>query len=122
MGSTREMIEAYHVAWNERDAQERRRLLRHCWSEEAAMVTPGTGVVAGVEAVNDTIGSLHQHWPGDRAITSGVDEHHGLLRYSWQIVDDDGAQLVDGVAFGELASDGRLQRIVDFYDSIPGTE
>ena len=122
MGTIREVIETYHAAWNEPDADERGRLLEHCWADQGTLVIPGTGSVYGREAVSDAIGSLHQHWPGDRAITSGIDEHHGLLRYSWQVVDADGSQVLDGVAFGELASDGRLQRIVEFNDPIPGTD
>jgi hypothetical protein len=122
MGTIREVIETYHAAWNEPDTDDRGRLLEHCWADYGTLVTREMGAVSGREALSGAIGALHQHWPGDRAITSGIDEHHGLLRYSWQVVDADGSQVLDGVAFGELASDGRLQRIVEFNDPIPGTD
>jgi hypothetical protein len=51
--------------------------------------------------------------------TSGVDEHHGLLRYTWRIVAANGKPIVDGTDFGELAPDDRLQRIAEFDDPAP---
>jgi hypothetical protein len=44
-----------------------------------------------------------------------VDLHHGRLRFAWKLTDASGRTVVEGIDFCELASDGRLRRIVGFF-------
>ena len=48
-------------------------------------------------------------------ISSGVDQHHGLFRFSWVMVDPQDQLLLEGMDFVEPAGDGRLQRITGFF-------
>jgi hypothetical protein len=48
-------------------------------------------------------------------MTSGVDEHHGFVRFTWRVVSPSGEVLRDGTDFGELCPDGHLRRIVGFF-------
>ena len=52
-------------------------------------------------------------------ISSGVDQHHGLFRFSWVMVDPQDQLLLEGMDFVELAADGRLQRITGFFGAFP---
>ena len=52
-------------------------------------------------------------------ISSGVDQHHGLFRFSWVMVDPQDQLLLEGMDFVELAGDGRLQRITGFFGAFP---
>ena len=71
----------------------------------------------GRQAVLEHIGGFAQRFRGVRVVpTSGIGEHNGVLRYRWRIVAADGSPLVDGIDFGELASDGRSLRIAEFDD------
>ena len=46
-------------------------------------------------------------------------KHHEMLRFSWQMIGGEGTVLLEGMDFGEVGSDGRLQRIVGFFGSFP---
>ena len=51
---------------------------------------------------------------------SGIDQHHGLFRFSWVMVDPQEQQLqLEGMDFVELAADGGLQRITGFFGAFP---
>src|SRR5262245_40226730 len=56
---------------------------------------------------------------------SDIDSHHHVLRFGWKLVAPDGAVVVTGLDVGELAADGRLQRMAlvvldDELSSSPG--
>jgi hypothetical protein len=49
---------------------------------------------------------------------SGIEVHHGWLRVGWRILLADGSTRRDGVDVAEVASDGRLRRVVGFHDPL----
>ena len=53
---------------------------------------------------------------------SGVEVHHGSLRFAWKIVAPDGKVVGQGFDYGELAEDGRLRKIVGFFGPFPDLE
>lgn len=52
---------------------------------------------------------------GRLVMTSDVDVHHEMLRFSWKIVLQDGKTMLEGIDFGELDESGRIRRIVGFF-------
>ena len=55
-------------------------------------------------------------------ISSEVDQHHGIFRFSWVHVGPQGRPMLEGMDyFVELAAaaDGRLQRITGFLEAFP---
>lgn len=117
MAAVGEVVEAYFAAWNEPDPTARMQLLERSFADEGVLITPRAGRVSGRQAVQEHIGGFAQRFPGARIVASGgIDEHNGVLRYSWRIVSAEGSPLVHGTDFGELASDGRLLRIAEFYE------
>jgi hypothetical protein len=50
---------------------------------------------------------------------SGLDSHNDLVRYGWDIVDQHGHRVMDGLDVVALASDGRLRRILLFHGQLP---
>ena len=117
-----EVVAAYDAAWNEPSPAERRRLLEHSFAEDGVLIEP-RGHFAGREAVLERIAGFTERFPGARVLlTSGVDEHHGCLRYAWTIVGADDATLLDGIDVAELGSDGRLRRVVMFFGPLPGKD
>ena len=114
-----EMIVAYDAAWNEPNPTERRRLLERSFTEDGVLVEP-RGRFEGREAIMERIRGFSERFPGARVLlNSGVDEHHGFLRYAWSIVQPDGSTLLEGIDFAELGSDGRLCRVVMFFGPLP---
>jgi hypothetical protein len=119
MVNAADAVRTYASAWMETDESARRRALQAAWADDGAYCDP-TALVEGREALVKHIGGFHAQMPAHRlVVTSGVDEHHGFLRFTWAIQNSDGALVLEGVDFGELAGDGRLRRIVGFFGSSP---
>jgi hypothetical protein len=118
--TTLQVVSAYCEAWNAPGDGERRALLEQSWTEGGTYTDPHTDL-AGREALFAHISRVQALRPGSRIVmTSGLDVHHGVLRFAWKLVGPQGATVVEGVDFGELAADGRLRRIVGFFGPIPG--
>jgi hypothetical protein len=118
-GPADETVAAYAAAWNEPDEKARRVLLERSWTDDGVYCDP-TARAEGRAALVGHIGGFHAQRPGHRIeMRSGVDEHDGMLRFAWRMVGPDGAVLLDGMDFGELAVDGRLKLIVGFFGPFP---
>jgi hypothetical protein len=115
-----EVVDAYCEAWNVADAAPRQRLLEKSWADTATYTDPRTDL-AGRDALCAHIARVQSGRPGSRILrTSGIDLHHGRLRFAWKLVDPAGGTVIEGVDFGELAADGRFARIVGFFGPMPG--
>ncbi len=116
-----ELIAAYIGAWSEPDRVRRQQLLDRVWTAEGTYTDP-TAHVEGREALVDHIDKFFKQFPGARlALTSDIDTHHQKLRFTWRMLLADGSVFVEGTDFGELSADGRLERIVGFFERPPRT-
>jgi hypothetical protein len=105
----------YFAAWNETNGHERRQLLERCVSDDAELIDP-TGRWQGVAGLSQRIANYHSAAPGTTVVpASGVDEHNGIERYAWRIVDPSGNELMEGLDVAERDTAGRLHRIVMFH-------
>jgi hypothetical protein len=119
MPSITETVTTYAAAWGEPDEGKRRRLLEAAWADDGVYTDP-TVLVEGREALVAHIGGFLATTPGARIrATSGIDTHHGRLRFTWTMHAADGSLVVEGVDFGVLAADGRLRRIIGFFGPLP---
>jgi len=114
-----EVVATYGASWNEEDEGRRRKLLDDAWSDDGIYCDP-TGEVRGRDALLAHIAGFRQNFGGARIEeTSGVEEHHGWVRFSWAMIDAAGITVMEGFDVGQLASDGRLDRIVGFFGPFP---
>jgi hypothetical protein len=112
-------LAAYFAAWNETEADARGGLLRQCLSDDAELIDP-TGRWQGIAGLSERIGNYHSSAPGTKVVSaSGVDEHNGIERYAWRIVDTSGNELMEGLDIAERDGAGRLHRIVMFHGPLP---
>jgi hypothetical protein len=119
MAASEQVLLAYVAAWNEADEEKRRTLLEISWAENGIYSDPTTQV-SGREALVQHLGRLIQQFADHRVLlTSGVDEHHGLLQFTWARIGPDGRRIRNGIDFGELSADGRLLRITGFFGPPP---
>jgi SnoaL-like domain len=119
MAALEQVLLAYVAAWNEADEEKRRMLLETSWAENGIYSDP-TAQVSGREALFQHLGRLLQQYIGHRVLlTSGVDEHHGLLQFTWARIGPDGRSIRNGIDFGEVATDGRLLCITGFFGPPP---
>ena len=105
-------------AWNVTDDVERRCLLEQCWADDGTFTAPDMQST-GRDELAAFMRQVTPQWAGGRARVSGVDEHHGWLRYIWKIIRPDGSLLGEGLHLAERAPDGRLQRMIAFYGPVP---
>jgi hypothetical protein len=112
---------AYIEAWNAPDEAARRALLERCWAEDGSYADPAVEL-DGREELSDHIGQFLQgRGPyglpaGCRLpIASGIDHHHGMIRFRWVVLGPEGSPLARGFDYGQLGSDGRIRRIGGFF-------
>lgn len=114
-----DVLAAYIAAWAETDPSKRLRLLDTCWSENGQYMDP-TGAAQGRQGLADHIGGFHAQMPGARIeLTTGASAHHGRIYFKWRLITPSGGVGVEGVDFGTLSADGRIQEIVGFFGSPP---
>jgi SnoaL-like domain len=112
-------VDAYLAMWNETDTARRARLVEQAWAPSGRYVDP-VQEAEGHAAIGDMVAGVHTQFPGYRfRRLSGVDVHHDQLRFAWDLAGPDGTVAVAGIDVGELATDGRLNRISGFFGDLP---
>ena len=118
MSSVDEIVAWYGAAWNA-DEAERRDLLDKSWVDDGVYCDP-TATAEGREALVQHIGGFQVSRPNHRIeLTSGIDEHDGRFRFTWELRSPDGATLTGGIDFGTLSGDGRIASITGFFGPVP---
>jgi len=65
------------------------------------------------------IADFQSAYPGARVVrTTDVDEHNGIGRYGWAIIDASGGTLVEGLDVTEEDPQGRLRRVLLFHGQL----
>src|ERR687895_2598633 len=108
-----EVVLAYIEAWSTPDTATRLELLDMRLADDGTYTDPAYEV-RGKEELADLIGrslsgeAYNGAGAGARIpISSGVDQHHGMFRFSWVMIDPQEQQiLLEGMDFVELAADG----------------
>lgn len=120
MALMQEVLDTYGAAWNEDDEEARHALLARSLSDDATYCDP-TAEVASRAALSDHIGRVRSEFGRFRIqTTSGYEEHHGYVRFTWRMEAENGDLLVEGFDVVRLDSDGRVQNIVGFFGDFPG--
>src|SRR5919106_1616353 len=110
---------AYLASLNETDATRRRALIERAWTRDGHFVDP-LYEAEGHDALAELAAGVIAHYPGHTfRRTSGLDTHHDVLRFSWEMAGPDGEIVVTGSDVGRLAPDGRLQEITGFFGDVP---
>ena len=113
-------VRTYVDAWGETDAAQRAQMLEQVWDEHGVYTDP-MAHVEGRAALIGHIGGFQQQFPGARIeLSSGVDTHHGKIRFAWRLVLADQTVHVEGIDFGEVSADGKLRAIVGFFGPLTG--
>ena len=119
---TEQLIERYLDAWNETDAGARRAAVAHVYADGAQYVDP-LADVTGHDQISELIGAVQQQVPGHvfRLADGGVDAHHNIARFSWELVPATGGEsLAVGFDVAVLEDDGRIATVLGFLDKAPG--
>ena len=116
------LVERYLDTWNETDGQTRRAAVATVWADGAQYVDP-LADVTGHDQISELIGAVQQQVPGHvfRLGGDGVDAHHNVARFSWELVPAAGGEsLAVGFDVAVIEEDGRIARVLGFLDKAPG--
>lgn len=109
----------YYEAFAARDRTRRFELLAASMTPDAEIWGPQR-VFAGYQEISDKIEGFHRNWPDCRLVlASGLNTFLNAARLSGAIVGSGGAVLALGEAVIELADDGRIRRVIPFWEPLP---
>ena len=115
-------IDTYLEAYGETDPTRRNELITQVWAADGRLADPpfeGDGH-EGISALSEVV---FEHFPGHSfRRTTGIDAHHGVARYGWELVGPDGAVAVGGVDIAEIGEDGRLVKVTGFFGDLPALD
>jgi hypothetical protein len=118
MNQASSIAEQYLAAWNERDAIARRARVTSLFTLDAQYVDPMMRG-AGHLGIDTLIAGAQRHFPEHRfQLTGTPDGHNDVVRFSWALLDAQGAQVARGTDIGVLAGDGRLSSVTGFLDNV----
>lgn len=113
-------FDLYGQAWREPDAGIRDRLLAQAWAPAGVYKDPSV-TLTGPAALSRHIGEFIKRYPHAQfSTTSRLDTHGTAFRCTWLLVFGDAmTPPLEGVDYGELASDGRIAAITGFFGPLP---
>jgi hypothetical protein len=112
-------VDTYFDMWNEDDEAQRKSYIERAWTSEGHYVDP-LQEAQGVQGLSDMVAAVHAQFPGHQfRRTTGVDMHHSLVRFGWELAGPDGSITVAGLDVGIVTDDGKLVRIGGFFGELP---
>ena len=113
------VVDTYIAMWNTEDDARRAELIATAWVDDARYRDPLLEA-DGHDGLDAMVRQVHGHYPGHRfSRLSGVDRHHDVARFAWQLAAPDGTVTVAGIDVATVAPDGRLATITGFFGDIP---
>jgi hypothetical protein len=111
-------IDSWFAALNEPEAARRAAHVEQAWAGDGRWVDPPFEGQGHAE-ISQMVDGVYAQYPGARfrRVTS-LDAHHDAVRYGWELVDPQGDVIVAGTDIGQLAPDGRLQRVSGFFGAL----
>lgn len=120
MSDVTDLVQRYLEIWNETDPDIRLAAISGVWAEDATYVDP-LATVAGHTQISNLIGAVQEQVPGHVfRLRDGIDAHHNIARFSWELVPADGGEsVVEGFDVAVTEDDGRIRSVLGFLDKAP---
>lgn len=107
--------ERYVQSWKVGAAAERRAIFVQCLSPECVYADPLVSC-CGWETLEAYMVDFHRQVPGGHFVTRHFQAHHERSIATWDMVGGDGTVLGDGMSYGEYDPEGRLTRMIGFFE------
>lgn len=108
------LVARYMAAWNETEADARRRHLEAAWEESGSYSDPLSQAASRAELEAQIAGFQNENPEATFSIQGNIDHHHGALRFFWTLHYPNGIQQ-PGMDYGEVSPQGRLAKITGFF-------
>jgi hypothetical protein len=114
------IVDEYLAVWNETDADGRRRKLEQLWAADGPYTDP-LAAVSGRDGFSALIGAAQQQFAGLQFVRGATyDEHHNIVRFTWDLVPGTGAEPVAiGFDVAEVNEVGQITNVYGFIDKMP---
>jgi SnoaL-like domain len=114
------IVDEYLAVWNETDADGRRRKLEQLWAADGTYTDP-LAAVSGRDGFSALIGAAQQQFAGLQFVRGATyDEHHNIVRFTWDLVPGAGAEPVAiGFDVAEVNEVGQITNVYGFIDKMP---
>ncbi len=106
----------YLAVWNEPDQAARLDSLREEWAPNASYADP---LMQGTtpEEIASMIEAARRHFPNQSFVLRGKPDGHGrAIRFSWDLVTEDGNRVAAGTDIVKLNPDGKFVEVIGFLD------
>lgn len=115
-------IDTYLDAYSEADPTRRLALIEQVFAPEAHVFDPPIDG-AGHTGIDEMFAAVQGQFAGHTFRRStGVDAHHGIARYGWQLVAGDGSVTVAGTDVAVVDDSGKLTRVAGCFGDLPALE
>ena len=113
------VIDAHLAAYCDPDVTRRAAVVQRIWAADGQLMDPPLAA-CGHAQIGQQADQLLAQFPGHRFVrSSGIDTHHRVARYAWQLVDPTGSVVLEGLDIAQLDSDGRLAQVTGFFGPLP---
>ena len=122
MSDIQRLIDDHLAAYTDPDRQRRGAAVPRLWAEDAQLIDPPLAA-RGHAQIIDQAEQLLAQFPGHRfRRSSGIDLHHGVARYGWQLLAPGGQVVIEGIDFAQFDGQGRLAQVSGFFGPLPALE
>jgi len=112
-------IDTYLEAYGETDTDRRIALIEQVFAAESHVFDPPIDG-AGHTGINEMFAAVQGQFAGHTFRRStGVDSHHGIARYGWELVAGDGSVTLAGMDVAVVNDAGKLTRVAGFFGELP---
>jgi hypothetical protein len=109
-------------AYLEPDDERRTSLIKDVWATDGHLFDPPLDA-KGHDAINEMFVTVQGMFGGHRfRRTTGIDTHHGIARYGWELVAPDGSVALAGMDVAVVDQEGKLTRIAGFFGELPARD
>jgi hypothetical protein len=114
------IVDEYLAIWNETDAADRRQKIEDLWAADGTYTDP-LAAVSGRDGFDQLIGAAQQQFAGLQFVRGATfDEHHSVVRFTWDLVPAPGAEpVVIGFDVAEVNEEGQISNVYGFIDKMP---
>jgi SnoaL-like domain len=116
------IIDTYMDAYSEPDVARRAELVAKTFTSDGELIDPPIDG-KGHAGITEMMGAVLSHYPDHRfRRTTGIDAHHNVARYGWELVDTTGAVALTGTDVAEFDDGGAISRVLGFLGDLAPRE
>lgn len=112
----REVWDQYVSSWKLRSPSDKMASFENCLAHSCQYIDPFVKT-KGWEELTQYMLNFHEQIPNTHFVTTDFLAHHDKSVAKWEMTNDAGVVLSDGISYAEYNDDGKLTSIIGFYET-----